>query len=437
MSTRREFLIHTAAAGVALSTSVQAAEDAGNSAKALVKARAFSRKPSLRIKSLVRREESTLRLGGHGDNWHMSWAQNDKQFVSLNDGTGFSQPARVFYNSRLFTISGSPQDARFEDISGFPELLTMLGSEQVNRYYGFGTLALDGHIYHYLGTPNHKFDDPNPKFVGSKLIYSPDNGVTWRNQDGSTPVVWEDWGERSQQNMIFFKEQQDAFSLISIAQMGRNYEHNSDGYVYGYSPNGNTEGRMNQIVLFRVPKRRILERAAYQFCTGVQASGNASWSNDIAARVPVVTMPSGWVNTAVHPWAWLPSVTYSASLGIYMMANWATGVSPEGLWFGRPSYLGFWTAPKPWGPWTQVHEETAWTPAGDANARAYSPQIAPKWFAPDGKSFWLAWTDFQMVGSRPDKEILDKLPVAELARIYRQTRPYYAFNVQRVDIVAG
>ena len=56
--------------------------------------------------------------------------------------------------------------------------------------------------------------------IGAKLIYSPDNGRTWHNQDGSTPVVWEDWYDRSRKNMLFFREPQDAFSFLTFVQMG-------------------------------------------------------------------------------------------------------------------------------------------------------------------------------------------------------------------------
>jgi hypothetical protein len=89
------------------------------------------------------------------------------------------------------------------------------------------------------------------------------------------------------------------------------------------------------------------------------------------------------------------------------------GCAPDGMWFGKPSYLGFWIAPQPWGPWTQVHEETAWTPLGDGKARCYQPQISPKWLAEDGRSFWLVWTDFQVIDGE---------------------RPHYAFNAQKVLI---
>jgi hypothetical protein len=61
-----------------------------------------------------------------------------------------------------------------------------------------------------------------------------------------------------------------------------------------------------------------------------------------------------------------------------------------------------------------VHEEEVWTPVSDPNARGYQPQIAPKWISQDGRSFWLVWTDFQLVDEK---------------------RPYYCFNLQKVEVL--
>jgi hypothetical protein len=214
--------------------------------------------------------------------------------------------------------------------------------------------------------------------------------------------------------MVFFQEPGEAFSLLTVLQMGRNYEYNTDGYVYVYAPNGNEEGRMNQLVMFRVRKDRILDRSAYEFFMSRHPDGAAHWSKDIQARGVVHTFPSGWVNRTTHPYAWHPSVVYNAPLGAYMMVNWGMGCTGHGHWFVKPSYLGFWVASKPWGPWMQIHEEAAWMPAGDTGARAYQPQISPKWIARDGRSFWLVFTDFQEING---------------------ARPYYAFNYQKVQIL--
>lgn len=367
------------------------------------------------IRGMQRLEETLIRAGGAGDNWHMSWANDDKQYTGLCDGEGWKDiPGYTGapYNSRLYAINGNPPDFTFEHLPDYPELLTE-AFPNFSRYYGFGILALDDHIYQYLSTPNHPFSLSEPRFAGAKLIHSPDNGHTWLNQDGS-PLRWEPWDERNHENMAFLFEPGDAFSLLTVLQMGQNYEYNRDGFVYVYAPNGNVEGSMNQLVMFRVPKDRILDRSAYEFFAELLPDGSARWVRGIEERGIVYTFPSGWVNTQIHPYAWHPSVVYNAPLGVYMMANWGMGCAPDGMWFGKPSYLGFWTAPQPWGPWTQVYEDTAWMPEGDAAARAYQPQIAPKWIAPDGKSFWMVFTDFQNIDGQ---------------------RPYYSFNCEQVKIL--
>ena len=366
------------------------------------------------IRRLRRLEDTTVRVDSVGDNWHMTWADDDRQYVSLCDGTGFAGTPRKDYNSRAYAIRGDPPDMTFEYLPGYPDLINRPGTRDISRYYNFGILALDGKLYQFLSAPNHPFHEPEPRFVGVKLIVSPDNGRTWHNQDGSTPVRWEPWEARSRENMLFLNEPGECFSLLTVLQMGQNYRENSDGYVYLYAPNGNTEGTMNQLVLCRVPRDEILDRAAYEFYVTRRPDGGARWSRQIEERGIVHSFPPGRVNRFIHPYAWHPSVVYYAPCDQYLMANWGMGCDAAGNWFGKPSYLGFWTAPAPWGPWTQVHEEEAWTPAGDPAARAYQPQIAPRWIRPDGRSFWLVWTDFQLVN---------------------QARPYYCFNLQQVEVL--
>ena len=269
--------------------------------------------PTKPIKSLRRLDDTIHRFGGYGDNWHMSWADNDKVYVSLCDGThlpGAEGPKLPFeYNSRMYAIAGDAPNLKFEYLTGYPNLLNE-PNRMTSRYYNFGTLALDGKLYQFLSTPNNPFDEPHPKFVGAKLIYSPDDGQTWRNQDGSSPVKWEKWDDRTKKNMAFFEEPNDSFSLISVLQMGQNYSQNKDGFVYLYSPNGSVEGTMNQVALCRVAKDRILDRAAYEFYSGSAADGGAKWSGRVEDRVAVHTFPAGYVNKAVHPYAWQPSVVY-------------------------------------------------------------------------------------------------------------------------------
>jgi hypothetical protein len=123
---------------------------------------------------------------------------------------------------------------------------------------------------------------------------------------------------------------------------------------------------------------------------------------------------------------------------------WLSGPRAAGQISAKPSYLGFWIAKQPWGPWTQIHEETAWMPDGDPQARAYQPHIAPKWIAPDGRSFWLVWSDYQMRdGLEPHQaEFRRKFAANAMrpedweryAQALRSYMPYYTLNAQRVDL---
>jgi hypothetical protein len=118
------------------------------------------------------------------------------------------------------------------------------------------------------------------------------------------------------------------------------------------------------------------------------------------------------------------------------------GVADDGKWFGKRSYLGIWVAEQPWGPWRQVHEDTHWAPGGDENAECYHPVIPPKWISADGTSFWLVWTDFQLVGTPEERAAWEERNTAAqaagdvpaLKAIANERQPYYSFSAQRVDL---
>jgi hypothetical protein len=332
--------------------------------------------------TIIRRKEFT------GDNWHTTWGADGHQYVLQCDGRG--------YNTRLWRLRGQPPDFTFEPVESHPGPKESDAEAKAGRarYYGFGILAVGDTITHFLSTPN-KWHDPPYRFIGSKCVYSPDGGASWKNQDGSSPIMFEKYTERTAKNMMFLNEPGDCFSLLTLLQMGKGYAQNKDGFAYIYAPNGNLEGSMNQLALARVQKDKLRERSAYEYFAGLAADGGATWSAKIDDRKPVHTFPAGWVNKLDHPYSWHPSVVYNEPLGVYMMANWGVGTDAAGRWFAKPSYLGFYVANNPWGPWRQVHEETAWFPAGgDPGGQCYQPQIMPGWIGADGKSFWLAWTQF-------------------------------------------
>jgi hypothetical protein len=367
----------------------------------------------------------------------------------VNDGTGWDQKPREVFNTRLWAVSGVVQGAVFSGVSGYPALGDSGRPDNAARYFGNGLLAVNGHVFEFLSTLDGVTRRPQ-HWVGSKLIYSNDGGRTWCNRDGTSPVVWEDWGMQSRESLAFFHEPDECFSLLSIVQMGCDYAANRDGYIYTYGLNGNVDGRMNELVMFRAPIGRLHDRRSYEYFGGRSGNGSPRWVRDIEARVIVHTFPRGWVNrTNLFPGdlvmkSWLPSVVYNEPLGLYLMASAGIGCAADGSEFGKPSYLGFWASATPWGPWRQFHEETAWTPDGEPAARAYCPRIAPRWIAADGKSFWLVWSDLQgiMGFTHAEPQFIARLEKAaspqERATVEDSfTRRYlqrYAFNAQRVDL---
>lgn len=445
MTTRRRFLRAISGAVTAYGLpGMLAAQAAGTDSAARTRRTIEPR--SARIRSIVRRDDTIVRHGGQCDIFPMTWTTDDRQFGSFSDGVGWSSAPKKAYNTRAIWVDNDATNASFKEVATYPDLYYPEDRKITPLYYGFSALATKERIYHFLSTLD--MTPSNPGWNGVKLIYSSDRGLNWFNQNGSTPVVWEPYSDRSRGCMLFFEEEQRAFSFVSLLQMGRGYEANRDGYAYGYGTNGNPDGVRNQLVMFRVPTSDILDRNAYEFFGGIESKGAAVWVKNAEDRSVVHTFPPGWVDKGGGVQTWVPSVVYNPALGLYLMASSGVGCFSDGDWVkhSKPSYLGFWTASDPWGPWTQVYEDLTWTPGNDAAARCYSPQISPKWIAPDGKSFWLVWSDFQKKCDEGERKRIDEAAreisdEGERARFElqnnRRCAPYYAFNTQRFDIVVA
>lgn len=399
----------------------------------------------VRLPAVTWDADSLRRLGGDGYIGGMTWGPSDQQFVAIIDGCGWPEvPRDTYYSSRLFALTGSPEAATFTEVTEYPDIPLSDYVRGFAPYYGLNALAVDRRIYQFLSTEGFdtfeisepgSWEDPN--FTRAMLIYSPDEGRTWFNQDGWTPVMRYARAEQSRRTMTFFDEPQDAFAQLTFLQMGRGYRDNRDGYVYVYAQNGRHEGTMNELVMFRVPKTQVLDRGAYEYFVGVRRDGTAEWDADIARRGVVHTFPAGHVQR-LFPLSWLPSVVYNAPLGMYMMAS-CSGIQAYDCADSDPTYLGLWVADNPWGPWRQIHEEAPWRPGGDAAALAAAPLIAPKWISPDGKSFWLVWTDAQKAtGDDISSVCVEKQTHTEWMQKrlnWRRLSPYFGFNAQRMELV--
>jgi len=208
--------------------------------------------------------------------------------------------------------------------------------------------------------------------------------------------------------------------------------------------NGNVDGRMNELVMFRAPTSRILDRDSYEFLAGRSNSGEPAWTRDIESRAPVHVFPQGRMPSEFSI-SWLPTVAYVPALELYVMiagsAPGDVGIKPTDI---GPGYLGMWVAECPWGPWTQFFEDEAWTPGADPGARASAPAIAPAWIAQDGSSLWFIWMDGQLMGDGPGEDVLiagmrttDMSVAVPGRREWGRRHPGYCVNAQRIDLIVS
>ena len=154
----------------------------------------------------------------------------------------------------------------------------------------------------------------------TKLFCSLDRGVTWQSSDWSFDNV--------------------DFAPASFLQYGRDYEGARVEYVYFYGGKGG-DSREKHAYLVRVSKGKLQVKEAYEYFTGTDANGNATWSMSMADRQPVFTnfeaeeMQFGWHVQAV----------YNPGIKRYLLTSFHAG----------PGGLGVFDGPSSWGPWTTVY----------------------------------------------------------------------------------
>lgn len=319
------------------------------------------------------------RLCRSGDNWSITWADDDNLYASCDDGFGWdyacSDERFNQSNNRVWRLEGGPDNLRPGYLPGFPHYPC------VDQWYGYGILSVDSILYHFITcASDHEFCFP---FRGAKLIYSPDHGAEWFLHNG----VDAHWGARStkRKDLFFWCETDEyAFANIEFLQAGKGYASAQDDYVYLYSPNGRFN--YHQLNLARAPRGKILHREAYEFCTEVLADGRALWSPKIEDRGSIHEFPDnyGW-------YSWLPSVVYNEKLGLYIMANGGTGVDGSGM-HDLPASMGIYTSTTPWGPWKEIFYTDTWVTDNSEN-RLYQPKLNPKWISEDGTEMYLIFSD--------------------------------------------
>jgi hypothetical protein len=295
-------------------------------------------------------DKEVLKLkAGCGDNWPITWVNDDLQVTSYGDGDGFSDRS-PYLTIGFAKIFGDPPNHRAEDLISDGDAPMGGGPEGIKSS---GMLMVDDTLY--LFVRNYK-PDKSEDFTNSRLAWSKNYGVNW---------TWADW---------YFS---DTFGCPDFIQFGKSYQNSRDEYVYIVSQaNDNAYEYSPDIVMLRVPKHKVSDRRSYQFFAGLNTNGEPTWSSDIEARKPIFTDPYGTQRV---------SITYNAGLGRYILTSTHR---PPGSKATHTPALGIFDAPEPWGPWTTVYYDHYWS----EGSRTYHHKFPAKWISKDGKTMWLLFS---------------------------------------------
>jgi CubicO group peptidase (beta-lactamase class C family) len=272
---------------------------------------------------------SIIRRAIGSDNWPITWADDDLQYTAYGDGWGFKPHTDEKLSLGLAKISGGPRDFQGENVRSASAERTGDGPKGPKAS---GMLSVDGVLYMWVRNLGN-----------AQLAWSDDHGKSW------------EWGFRFD----------TSFGSPTFLNFGRDYHGARDNFVYVYTQDGpSAYASDDAVVLARVARAHIRDRASYTFFAGIEASGQPRWTSNIEARMPVFRFPEHCARV---------DVVYNPEIRRYLMA----------LAFDRQGGWGLFDAPEPWGPWTTAF----FTPAWDLG-RTHGYRLPSKWIARNGKELY-------------------------------------------------
>jgi len=282
---------------------------------------------------------SILRLARGSDNWPMTWADDGALYTAYGDGHGFAPFLKEKLSLGLARMTGTPPS--LEAVNLRAPTAEAVGDGAHGRKAS-GLLCVEGVLYLLV------------RNVGNaQLGWSTDHGATWS---------WADWR---------FTE---SFGCPTFLNYGQDYAGARDGLVYVYSPDANSAyERADRFVLARVPQDRLRERAAYEFFVGLDSTGQAQWTRNLAKRGAVFTQLGGCYRSGI---------SYHAGLERYLWCQ--TGRGEDTRFRGG---FAVYDAPEPWGPWTTAYHTEEWD-VGPGESSC----LPTKWMSADGRAVHLVFS---------------------------------------------
>lgn len=293
--------------------------------------------------------DTIVRAATDSDNWPLTWADDGDLYTAYGDGTGFDPPALQKLSLGFARVSG-PATA-FTGVNIPSASGEQFGDGPLGKKAS-GLLAVDGILYAWVRNANNFGEQ-------CELAWSDDSGTTW---------TWNDWQ---------FAE----LGYCAFLNFGQGYAGTRDDYVYMYSPDTPSAYlETDDIVLTRVPRDRITDRASYEFFAGLDASDNPVWTPDLVSRQPVFTF-AGAANRL--------DVSYHPVIGRYLMTLRSRAQN------GGRNQFSLYEAGNPWGPWSVVYYTEQWegAPVSDVYGDWGEAQHVPtKWISADGREFFLVFS---------------------------------------------
>lgn len=283
--------------------------------------------------------DTIVRTGRGGDNWPVTWGDDDLLYTAYGDGNGFEPRLKEKLSLGLAVVGGMPDDLVCENLRA-PTAESKGDGRRGEK--ASGMLMVDGVLYMWVRNA-----------ANSQLLWSDDHGRTWLRADWKFTT---------------------SFGCPTFLNFGRNYAGARDEYVYVYSHDSDSAYEpADRMVLARVKADRIARRHAYEFFQQRDAAGQAVWTSDIQRRGAVFEHAARCYRS---------SVTYNAPIKRYLWCQTLPGNDPR-----FEGGLGIYDAPAPWGPWTTAFYTERWD-VGPGETSS----LPTRWMSADGRTVHLLFS---------------------------------------------
>jgi hypothetical protein len=289
-------------------------------------------------------KEAIVRKAKGSDNWPLTWADDGHLYTAYGDGNGFEPFVPRKLGLGIARVEGGPDHFTGVNIRA-PTVENTLSGKAGRK--ASGMLMVDGVLYLWARNAGN-----------SQLAWSADHGKTWE---------WAEWKFTT------------GFGCPTFLNFGKNYTGARDEFVYVYSPDADSAYQpADRMVLARVPKGRVKERAAYEFFQGFGPDDRPAWTKAIAQRGAVFTHKGRCYRSGI---------TYNAGLKRYLWVQILPGTEgrkPDTRFEGG---FAIYDAPEPWGPWTTAFFTEKWDVGPGETA-----SFPTKWMSADGKTLHLVFS---------------------------------------------